>query len=150
MLEIDKIKTLMDVRKCDCTTAYLTLINEGQIYKTPQALIFDLSDAVLLRDEKLAFNVLNTLKQLKTNHVLMLSIIYLNMRNMLIYQASKAQGISSGLNGYIAKCLSDKAGRYSTGEIIENLRIIQQAELDLKRGKVDPDFVVEFILLQVL
>lgn len=151
VLEMDKIKTLAEINKVRKDSAYQTLIEEGLIYKEPKAIVFDFIDAVLYRQEKKSFQLLKDLKELNTNHILLLSLLYKGFRDVLMVQGQdRPTQESTGLTGYVIQITKNKIKNYTTSEIVETLKIIQETDSGIKSGKIDPEMSIESVLLRIL
>lgn len=151
VLEMDKIKTLAEINKVRKDSAYQTLIEEGLIYKEPKAIVFDFIDAVLYRQEKKSFQLLKDLKELNTNHILLLSLLYKGFRDVLMVQGQdRPTQESTGLTGYVIQITKNKIKNYTISEIVEALKIIQETDSGIKSGKIDPEMSIESVLLRIL
>ena len=157
LLEIDKIrqyrKALDLIRDDEMTDDYFfeQLLKNGTIYKPPKDAIFDFVDAVLRRKSALSFDLLRQCYAVGEATMVLLSVLYTNVKQVLQVQSYKGNNIEkgTGLTSWQIKCAKDKMGHYSIGELVYMMRLIQKTEQGIKEGKVDEDIAVDYILVNI-
>ena len=104
--------------------------------------VYQLSDAILLRDISNVVELFNDLNISETNGFGLLSYIYNSVRGMIVYQLSKqanktivCEEYNVNVNFY--KNAYRHANRYNVVELQEFLYRLYQLELDIKIGKAD-------------
>ena len=158
LLEIDKIKQYrkaLDLTRDDeMTDEYFfdKLIQDGTIYQPPKDAIFDFVDAVLRRQSVRAFELLAQCYAVGEATMVLLSVLYTNVKQMLQVQSYDGNNIEkgTGLTAWQIKCAREKIGKYRIGELVEMLRLIQSVEQGIKQGTIDDNVAVEYILVKIL
>ena len=125
------------------------LMDMGAIYKAPKDAIFDFVDAVLDRDTKRAWDLLEQSYAVGEANMVLMSVLYNNVKTLLQVQSCKDTKML-GLNGWVVKNVSKHKDRYSNGELIKFMKLIREAERGIKTGLIADDISVESILVQVM
>lgn len=149
-LELDKIKQFSIAGMYgDLDKVFAHLINVGAIYKEPKDAIFDFVGAVLERDAVKAFNLLEQSYAVGEANMVLLSVLYSNIRTLFMIQASKStKGL--GLNGWVVKNTIQYKGNYTNGELARALKLIRASEKGIKTGAISDEMSVQSILVQIM
>lgn len=150
LLEIDKIKRYATE---DYDNAFECLVEQGVIYTPPADAIFSLVDAILLRRSvKQVYNLLYQCYAVGEANMVILSVLYNNAKQVLQVQSHKGPDIakSTGLTPWQVKCAKGKCGRYTNGELVGILRLIQKIQKGIITGKIEDQVSVEYLLAQIL
>ena len=150
LLEIDKIKRYTEVE--DVNERFNLLVEQGVIYTPPADAIFDLVDAVLRRQVNRVYNLLRQCYDVGEANMVILSVLYTNTKQVLQVQSCDSKDIakSTGLTAWQVKCAQARAGNYSTGELVNILRMIQKIQKDIVTGLMEDEVSVEYLLVNIL
>ena len=135
--------------------AYVTLINDGAIYKPIGDITFDFIDAVMDRNSIARIETLMCqVRDKREPRLLLLSLLYTNFRNLLMCQDITGNNIDyegvTGLSKFEINAAKRRFGRYSVPELKRALSIIQDLEFGVKTGTVDEDFSIDYFIAQVI
>ena len=159
LLEIDKIKKYTFAYynghelKVGCyDKSFITLLDDGTIYQPPKDAVFDFVDAVLRRQVNRAFDLLEQSYAVGEATMVLLTVLYNNTRQVLQVQSCESTDIvkSTGLTQWQIKCAKEKMGKYSVGELVRILKLVQFVESGIKSGKIDEDNAMRYILVKIL
>ena len=160
LLEIDKIFNYIDGAvnnygapcTVDLDEVFIGLLNNGTIYQPPKDAIFDFVDAVLRHEVNKSFELLGECYNIGEATMVMLSVLFNNIKNVLQVQACDNVDISTttGLTGWEIKLAKEKLGYYDDDYLVYMLRQIQKTESGIKQGKVDEDIAMQYLLSVIL
>lgn len=147
LLEIDKIKRYGG----EFDKAFEVLLKDGTIYKPPQDAIFDFVGAVLDR-KVIAFDLLDQCQKVEEPALVMLSVLYQNAKAVLQVQSCKSGDTAkaTGLTAWQIKNATNHKGKYTIGELVNMISLIQTIESGIKIGKIDEDVAIDYLLVNVL
>lgn len=155
LLEINKINWY-ECYYCDYDmsddVAFEELVAEGVIYTPPQDAIFDLVDAILKRQVKRVYDLLEQCYAIGEANMVILSVLYNNAKQVLQVQSCESSDISksTGLTAFQVKCAKSKLNYYSIGELVYILRLIQKIQKGIITGEIDDNLSVEYLLVNIL
>lgn len=158
-LELDKIKRYKiscneDITKPTMTDdlAYDHLIKDGTIYVPPKDAIFDFVDAVLRRQIKLTYNLLEQCYAVGEANMVLLSVLYTNIKQTLQVQSCYSTDVvkSTGLTAWQVKCAKERMGNYTNGELVYMLKLIRDIEKKIKTGIIEDPISVNLFLALTL
>lgn len=151
LLEINKIWHCMMATKADDmpNNTFEMLLADGTIYQPPKDAIFDFVGAFLERNPIKAFNLLEQSYAVGESNMVLLSVMYSNVRNLLIYQSAKS-GDRTTLSGWEKKNVAPFKNNYSNGELVKTLKLIREAESGIKKGLIQDDMSVQSVLVKVM
>lgn len=156
-LELNKLRSWLD--KVDPTgddwswdKGLDRLIDCGAIYRQPQDAIFDFTSAVLDRDPKKAYNLLEQSHAIGEPNMVLITVLYNNFRALLQVQTCGSSDVSksTGLNGFQIKNVKPFIDRYTDEELEDALRILREAETGIKTGRVADDVSMDYCLVNIL
>lgn len=153
LLELDKIKRFM--LKSGSKTpdkSFTILLEEKTIYTPPKDAIFDFVDTVLRRQVNTSFDLLEQCYAVGESTMVILSVLYNNVKQLLQVQSCTSSNVaeSTGLTGWQIKCVKDKVGIYTTGDLVYFLRLIRKVEKGIKSGTIEESVAVPYVLVNVL
>jgi DNA polymerase III delta subunit len=157
LLEIDKIKafqaycnqqTKIYPREDDC---FNELLKQGVIYQPPKDAIFDYVDAVLKHEVNKAFDLLEQCYAVGESTIVLLSVLYTNIKQVLQVQSCKSNDISksTGLTGWQIKCAKEKMGHYSIGDLVYMLKLVRDTEMRIKTGEIEEQMAVPYVMVNI-
>lgn len=153
LLEIDKIRNYGKARmQYDPNTLLHSLLQDGTIYQPPKDAIFDFVDAILDRKTS-CFKLYEQCKAVGEATMVMLTVLYNNAKAVLQVQSCSNTGDivkTTGLTPWQVKNADKHVGRYKTSELVRMLRLIRDCEKGIKIGKYEEQYVMEYILTEVL
>lgn len=152
LLEIDKILCYAKIFEVSPDEAMADMLDSGAIYIPPRDAIFDFVDAVMRRDAPLAYSLLQECYAVGEANMVLVNVLYSNTKQMLQVQSFDGDDIvaSTGLTAWQIKCARSKMGKYSIGELVFMLGLLQQIQKDIVTGKIDDSMSVEYFLTEVL
>ena len=161
LLEIDKIKRYVSTDRPlfghgknsteeDC--CFEMLLKDGTIYEPPYDAIFDLVDAILDRKVNLAFNLLRQSYEIGEATMVMLSVLYNNAKALLQVQTYKGNEITkaTGLTGWQVHNAKKHLHKYSDGELIYIVQLVQKIESGIKTGRMEEEFAMQYLLTHIM
>lgn len=158
LLEIDKIKRyLMEVEskiegQSRYDTAFEELVEDGTIAVPPQDAIFDLVDAILKRQRKRVYDLLEQCYAVGEANMVILSVLYNNAKQVLQVQACEDKDVCSttGLTSWQVKCAREKCRHYSIDELFNILKLIQEVQKGIITGQIEDEMSVQYLLVNIL
>lgn len=161
LLEIDKIKRYVstdrplfghgkDSTEEDC--CFEMLVKDGTIHVPAKDAIFDFVDEVLNRHCNNSFELLQECYDVGEATMVMLSVLYNNAKAVLQVQTCKTNDISktTGLTGWQIKNAKPHLHKYTDAELVDMLKLIQECESGIKTGRIEEQFVMQYILARIL
>lgn len=146
LLEEDKIESYK-ADKLLADDALDLLLKDGTVYRPANDAIFDFVEAVLDRDVEDAYSLLRESEECGESNMVLLSVLYTNFRNLLLYQTDKD---NCGLSGWERKNVAFAKDNYSDGELIHALRILRKCEMGVKTGRIPDEISVHYFLVNVI
>lgn len=153
LLECDKLRHLSLAQNCDITTAFIEALKSKLIYISPKDVIFDLVDAICKRQAKRSFDLWEELQQVNESPLGVISILYTNMKSMLLVQSAgqcNDLGKRTGLTGWQIKLAKEKGNRYSINELVRAIRLIRETEKGIKTGGIEAGMALDYIMINLL
>lgn len=158
LLEIDKIKRYCIAQSSDgrptlsADTAFDWLLEDGTIYEPPYDAIFDLVDAILDKKVNTAFNLLEQSYAVGEATMVMLSVLYNNVKALLQVQSYQGNDLSkaTGLSGWQIKNAKPHVGKYSEKELIYIVQLCQKLESGIKTGRMEDEFAMQYLLTHIM
>jgi DNA polymerase III delta subunit len=125
------------------------------ITKRAEDVIFDMIRSVAVRDVQSVYAYLAELLERRESPIKIVSILYTTLRNVLLIQSyshlSNAEiAGKTGLSFGQIHHQRDLIGRFTLEDLKDNLIIIQQAETNIKTGKLDQITALDVLLLDIL
>lgn len=153
LLEIDKIKRYAEgfTGNYGYDNFFEMLLSNGTIYQPPKDAIFDFVDAVLNRDLQV-FDLLKQSFAVGEAVLVMLSVLYTNTRALYQVQTCKSNDISkaTGLTTWQISNAKKHLYVYTDEDLLYLLSVIRNCEKGIKTGVIDEQFVMDYILVQIL
>lgn len=153
LLECDKLRHLSTSNKISITDAFNLALREKLIYTSPKDVIFDFIDSVCRRQVEESYLNLEELKAINDNPLGAISLLYSNIRALLLVQsAGDGKDITkrTGLTPWQVKLAKEKGKHYSIGELVGALRLIRETEKGIKTGKIEQSIALDYILINLL
>lgn len=161
LLEIDKIKRYVSTDRplfghgknsteYDCCLEML--LKDGTIYEPPYDAIFDLVDAILERDVNKTFNLLQQSYAVGEATMVMLSVLYTNVKALLQVQTYKGDSITktTGLTSWQISKVKHHMGKYSENALIYIVQLIHKVANGIKTGRMEDEFAMQYLLTHIL
>lgn len=144
LLEIDKIRRSGKL--------FEELLADGTIHIPPKDAIFDFVDAVLKRQVNQSFNLLQQCYEIGEATLVMISVLYNTTKQTLQVQSCHSSNMenSTGLLWWQIKNAKARMGKYTNGELVALMRLLQEVEKGIKSGKIDEENAMDFILVNTL
>lgn len=153
LMEVDKLKHLMQVYNITAQQAYDKMLKENLIFTTRTELTFNLVDAICKRDRVLAFDLLSYLDTTKESPIAILSLLYTNIKSMLLVRVcppnSKVSEVT-GLTGWQIKLAHEKGYNYEPNELLVIMETIKYIDEAIKIGKIDPQYALDYLVTSTI
>lgn len=156
LLETDKIKHYMNAVKTvrDENEAFMELLSQNAFFVPVGDITFKLTDAILTRNFSEVQTLLAQSKSIAEPEIRLLSILYNGFKQVLLVQGigKDRSNITerTGLTPYQVKLATDKLGYYTIEELVSILQLTRAVEVGVKRGTVDIDICIDYLLLYIL
>lgn len=153
LLETDKVKQYMDNQHTDnCNNVFTLLLKDNVFYKPPKDAVFDLVDAILDWQPKLAFDLYEQCLAVGEATLVIISNLYNNAKAVLQVQSCEDKDIAktTGLTGWQIANARKHLNVYSISELLYIMELCVRAEQGIKTGKVDEKYAVEYIMVNVM
>ena len=150
-LEINKIKTYCSATDKDCNVVFRELDENNTLIHPYKDAIFDFVEAVLRRQEKRSFELLDHCYGVGENNLALLSVLYSSCKQTLQVQSCESRDIcnATGLTSWQVNKAKDRANYYSNGELIYLMRMIKKVEAGIKTGEfedINNKLSVEYVI----
>lgn len=153
LMELDKMEHLMEVYGLDCVQAFKKMLKEDLIYTIKTDLTFQIVDAICKRQGETCLQLLKHLDVTKESPIAILSLLYTNIKSMLLVRACP-QGAkvseTTGLNGWQIKMAYEKGNNYDMLELLKIMDIIKYIDEAIKIGKIEPQYALPYLITQVM
>lgn len=153
LMEVDKLKHLMDVYSITAQDAFNKMLNEELINTTQTELAFKIVDAICKRQVQTTFELLQYLDVVKDSPIAILSLLYSNIKSMLLVAVCPKEGKISevtGLSGWQIKTAYEKGNNYEPTELLNIMSVIKHIDEGIKIGKVEPQYAIPYLVAKVM
>lgn len=150
LLEMDKIACYSEATEMSDEEAFQLLVDDGTIFTPPTDAVFKFVDAVLYNRPHSAFDLLDESLACGEANLVLLANLYSSAKQVLQVQATpKGADVLAvtGLTAFQVKCGRERSGRFSNGDLIYLMRLIQRVESGIKRGDIEEDVAVPYVLV---
>lgn len=147
--EIDKIKR---VNAKDDNEAFDILLDDNAIYIPPKDVIFDFADAILSKNIKKSFSLLDECLAQGEAPLRLITVIYNNLKWLLQVQGctdTKDLEQTTGLLFWQIRAVKDHCGVYTNRGLVRALEMVHSVEKGVKTGDIDPIMAVSYILVEL-
>ena len=125
-------------------------VDDGTIFTPPTDAVFKFVDAVLYNRPHSAFDLLDESLACGEANLVLLANLYSSAKQVLQVQATpKGADVMAvtGLTAFQVKCGRERSGRFSNGDLVYLMRLIQRVESGIKRGDIEEDIAVPYVLV---
>lgn len=152
MLECDKINRYSLVKDCGVDRAFVILMDSGVIYKHEESSVFDFTDAVMNRRVSLAFKLSEQLLNSGIQSINILGTLYNTVKSTLLIQVCENSDISgtTGLDNGQIYFNKKYVGKYDASDLVNAMKLIARTVSDIKSGKIDDMFSIQYVLVKML
>lgn len=153
LLEMDKINDLSNALSISHDKAFDMCVDSNAFYIPPTGEIFDLLNAILKGNPKVAYNQLQMFVRRGDSPLAIISLLHTNLKAILQVQCASGHkdiGQVTGLNGFQIKNANNFVGMYSDKELIRMIKINRFCEKCIKQtGLIDQDIILDFMLVKI-
>ena len=152
LLELDKIKNY-DIHNQQNYDAYFVALNmQGAFYKDVSDITFTFVDYVVTRQVDKVALLRKELKQMDESTLKVIGLLYNNFKIILLIQCCKSNDVckTTGLTSHQVYFNTPKINCYSTGELVNVLKLLQKVESGIKTGRIDEDIALDYLLVNIL
>lgn len=154
LLEVDKIKTYEKETYKTTSETLQILLQDGTITKPLEDVTFEFVDSFLYGNVEKTIKLAYELKKQVESPLGVLSLLYTNFRNMLLYQGLGKDKHNAeektGLTKWQIKNVQKNIGGYSNQELQKALETITDAEQGIKTGKIEQEIALDYVILNIL
>lgn len=158
MLEIDKILHYQETTydrddyKDSVDQCFDVLLKSGVIYQPEESDVFKWTEAVCNRNRKEAFKLERVLRDNGTQSINMLGTLYNSMKSVMLIQCCTGQHVCeiTGLDNRQVYFNKKYVGKYKTGELVRNVKLISRVVDGIKNGLYDDTYATRFVLCNIL
>ena len=150
--EIDKIKNYDIHNEHNYNTYFIALDKQEAFHKDVSDITYEFIDAIVVRDLKRIAKLQREWQRQNDSCLGILSLLYNNFKIILLIQSCNSNDIckTTGLQNNQVYYNKDKTGYYSIGELVNVLRIIQKVESGIKKGIIEEQIALDYILLNII
>lgn len=155
LLEVDKIQNIIEYYNLSANDAFKMCLNAHAIYIEPEGQVFDLVDSILTRNYRLVYRMLAESRRRGDNELYVFSLLHNNVKNILQIQTfgnsdHKKLIQATGLTQFQINTCSKYLNRYTCEELVRFMKYIRYCDKSVKDGTMQPDFAVDYLLVNVL
>ena len=151
-LEVDKIRRYAELKKISEDDSLRQLVESDIIYVPAQDRVFDFVDAVASGRITDAFKLLDACRASEEPTLIMISLLYAQIRRMLQVQGCQTKDIAktTGLQDWEVRNAKAYCGVYSNHELVDALKLIREVEKGIKVGLITEDVSMDYLLIKIL
>lgn len=151
-LEVDKVKRYAEIKQITEDDALRKLVESDIIYIPAKDRVFEFVDAVASGKITDSFKLLNACRDSEEPTLIMISLLYAQMRRLLQVQGCQSKDIEkvTGLKDWEIRNTKPYCGVYSNSELVNAMKLIRQVEKGLKVGLISEDISVDYLLINIL
>ena len=117
--------------------------------------IFEMMNNVALRQKQRAFKLYNDLLDNKESPVKIVVLLYNQFRSLFLVQSMQQKRNDEiakkiGVTSWQVKNIRNLIGRFSDERLAKHLKDIQQTEINIKTGKVNPKIGLDLLMVRLL
>lgn len=155
LLEIDKLNNLSKHYNISPNDAFKMCLSANAIYIEPDGQVFDLVDSILTRNYRAVYPKLSESRRRGDNELYIFSVLHNNVKNILQIQTfgnsdNKKLIQATGLTQFQINTCSKYLNRYTCEELVRFMKYIRYCDKSVKDGTMQPDFAVDYLLVNVL
>lgn len=154
LLEIDKIKNASAFYRLSNDDAFKMCLSSHAFYIEPEGEVYDLVDSIMTRNYRDIYPLLEESKRRGDNQLLVVSLLHNNVRAVLQLQTcgTKDKEISknTGLTPFQIKTAMKYVNRYTCEELVRFMKYLHYCEKGVKNGLFTQDFILDYLLVNVL
>lgn len=152
MNELDKIQTLGKTMSISDDVALDVLDKENGIYREQHFDIFQYSDLILNKNSHACYEYINKAKQLNQDVLLVGCLLQAFRGLVLLKNDGGGKGLCerTGLTPWQARCAIQVDANFGIDECENNLLFLQDLDVKIKTGGIEPGMVLNYILAEIL
>lgn len=154
LLEIDKIKNASAFYKLSNDDAFKMCLSSHAFYIEPEGEVYDIVDSIMTRNYRDIYPLLEESKRRGDNQLLIVSLLHNNVRAVLQVQTcgtkDKEMSKNTGLTPFQIKTAMKYVNRYTCEELVRFMRYLHYCERGVKNGLFTQDFILDYLLVNVL
>lgn len=148
LLELDKV---LNYTVEQPNKAFKVLLDNRIIYQPPGDMIFEFVNAVLANKPRLAFDLLQECKDIGEPALRLLLVLFTSIKHLLQVQSCETNvADTTGLSMWEIRNVQNYQGIYRNSELVNAMRLIRDAEMGIKTGKIEESMAVEYVLVNFM
>jgi len=153
LMEVDKIRNLMEVYGLTADQCFDKVVAEELIHTSKTELTFQLVDCICKRQIGTTFELLANLDIIKDSPIAILSLLYTNIKSMLLVNVCPpGEKVSevTGLTGWQIKMAHEKGYNYQPQELLNIMAQIKYIDESIKIGRIEPQYALPYLVVHVM
>lgn len=153
LMEVDKIKQLCQCKNLTNQQAYDLVVKEGLIHTQNSELTFQVADCICKRDKNKILALLHDLDPVKESPIAILSLIYTNIKAMLLIAVCpQGSNVSqtTGMTGWQIKMAYEKGNNYNPHELLNIMSEIKYIDEGIKIGKIEAQHALDYLVANIM
>ena len=150
--EIDKIKNYDIYNQENYNTYFIALDMQEAFHKEETDITYKFIDAIVTRNTSLIGKLQKEWQRQNDSCLGILSLLYNNLKIILLIQSCKSDDVckTTGLQRNQIYYNKAKIGYYSNIELVNALQIIQRVESGIKKGTIEEQIALDYVLINIL
>ena len=132
--------------------AFEILLSEHAIYQPPYDAIFDCVDSIIKMQSTRAFDLLEQCYEMGESTLTLLSVLYTNVKQLLQVKSYKGNDIerATGLTKWQIKNARQRVDYRTVSDLVFMLKLIRKIEVGIKTGKIEEQYAMQYLLVNIL
>lgn len=152
MLEVDKIKQYASVSGKGVDDSFKDLLDSGVIYQPEDAGVFNFTDAICSGDPVQTVKIAQILADNKVSAINILGTLYNSFKTILLIQCCEGKDVCNitGLDNRVVYANKKYINIYSTGELVNAVKLIEKVISGIKNGWIDESYAVRYTICNIM
>lgn len=151
LLELDKVSVFNLSDKEEMNKMFLSFAKSGVFHSDIPDCVFDFTNAVMKRDVRETFLILDDLKRRGDNPIQVLGLLYNNFRNLLSVQmATQLTSASIGLEERQINAIKWNKGKYTDYELMDAVQLIAELDRSIKIGTITDALALDYFIVRTI
>jgi len=153
LFEFNKVYELASADNIDIDKAFKLAKKDNLLCPNNLSDVFKFIDAVCKRHKEKSYIEYELLRQKEDNPIGVLSLLYMNIKNMLVVNSCPPNeniADKTGLTTWQIKVAHEKGRNYTSKELVGIMKLISELEEKLKLNEVDMKLAIPYLLIKTL
>lgn len=152
LMVCNKLRIVSELDNKNINEVFDDFIDEGLIPISIENILFEFIDIVLSGNYKYAWKYIDLLKMNNEPSIQVISILYTNVRSLMLYEAcDKKSNVSAktGVEMWQLNKVKDYLGIYNVSQLVRILKVIRDTEIGIKTGTIDTEWALQHCILNM-